>query len=96
MKFTKVLAGAAVLGGLSAGAVGGIAPATADPAPWPPMPAQPAAPPLPPPGPDTGEPPAWAPPMPVPPAWAAGNPQVWDEGWQHWGVWMNGVFIPTY
>ena len=17
-------------------------------------------------------------------------------GWQHWGVWMNGVFIPTY
>jgi hypothetical protein len=32
----------------------------------------------------------------VPPAWAAGNQQVWDEGWQHWGVWMNNVFVPTY
>lgn len=31
-----------------------------------------------------------------PPAWAMGNPQVWDDGWQHWGVWKNGVFIPTY
>ena len=46
--------------------------------------------------PDPGSPPAWAPPQPVPPSWAAGNKQVWDDGWQHWGVWINGVFVPTY
>ncbi|MGV0804729.1 hypothetical protein [Mycolicibacterium setense] len=47
-------------------------------------------------GPNPGTPPAWAPPKPASPAWGAGNPQVWDEGWNHWGVWMNGVFVPTY
>ncbi|MFS0896393.1 hypothetical protein [Mycolicibacterium litorale] len=30
------------------------------------------------------------------PAWANGNPQVWDQGWQRWGVWLNGVFVPTF
>ncbi len=40
--------------------------------------------------------PAWAPPKPVDPLWANGSQQVWDAGWQHWGVWMNGVFIPTF
>jgi hypothetical protein len=43
-----------------------------------------------------GADPAWAPPKPVDPTWAAGNKQVWDEGWNHWGVWVNNVFIPTY
>ena len=89
MKWKKVLAGAAVTGGLAAGAMGiGAATATAEPG-WVP-------PPVPPAGPTTGTPPAWAPPQPVPPAWAGGNPQVWDQGWQHWGVWINGVFVPTY
>jgi hypothetical protein len=46
--------------------------------------------------PDPGTAPAWAPPKPVTPLWANGNPQVWDEGWQHWGVWINDVFVPTY
>jgi hypothetical protein len=40
--------------------------------------------------------PSWAPPKPVDPVWANGSQQVWDAGWQHWGVWMNGVFIPTF
>jgi hypothetical protein len=53
-------------------------------------------PPAPPAGPQPAAAPAWAPPQPVPPAWANGNKQVWDAGWQHWGVWINGVFIPTY
>jgi hypothetical protein len=22
--------------------------------------------------------------------------RVWDAGSQHWGVWMNAVFIPTF
>lgn len=77
------------MGGLTAGAIGaGAATATAEPG-WTPPPAPPA-------GPHTGTPPAWAPPKPVDPLWAQGNPQVWDEGWQHWGVWVNGVFVPTY
>ncbi len=87
MKFINVVASAAVVGGLAAGALGlGTAVASADEMVVP----------LPPAGPNTGSAPAWAPPQPAPPAWAMGNPQVWDEGWQHWGVWMNGVFIPTY
>ncbi|CAN5617657.1 hypothetical protein BH09ACT7_BH09ACT7_53350 [soil metagenome] len=87
MRFTNVIASAAVVGGLTAGALGlGAAAAYAEPAPVP----------LPPAGPDAGQPPAWAPPKPVPPLWANGAPQVWDEGWQHWGVWLNGVFVPTY
>lgn len=53
----------------------------------------PAAPPA---GPNVGTTPAWAPPKPVDPSWANGNPQVWDAGWNHWGVWINGVFVPTY
>jgi len=88
MKLTKVLAPMAIAGGLAAAALGfGAAAASAEPMP---------APPAPPAGPNAGTPPAWAPPQPVAPLWANGNPQVWDEGWQHWGVWMNGVFIPTY
>jgi hypothetical protein len=72
------------------------------PAPPPPPPAAPAGygtpppPAAPPAGPDEGPPPAWAPPKPVDPVWANGNPQVWDKGWNHWGVWLNGVFVPTY
>jgi hypothetical protein len=93
MKFTDIVAGVAVAGGLAAGALGfSAATAGANPPP-PPAPGQPA---LPPAGPDAGTPPAWAPPKPVDPAWAAGNKQVWDEGWNHWGVWINGVFVPTY
>lgn len=89
MKWKKVLAGAAMVGGLTAGAAGyGATTAAAEPG-WTP-------PPVPPAGPSTGTPPAWAPPKPVDPMWAQGNPQVWDEGWQHWGVWVNGVFVPTY
>ncbi|MGE0216877.1 hypothetical protein [Mycolicibacterium sp.] len=88
MKLTGLLASAAVVGGLTAGAIGLSATASAQPG-WQP-------PPVPPAGPNTGQAPAWAPPQPVPPLWAQGNPQVWDEGWQHWGVWLNGVFIPTY
>jgi hypothetical protein len=87
MRFTKVIASTAVVGGLTAGALGlGAAAAYAEPAPVP----------LPPAGPDASAPPAWAPPQPVAPLWANGSPQVWDAGWQHWGVWLNGVFVPTY
>ncbi|KMO75345.1 hypothetical protein EV589_4006 [Mycobacterium sp. BK558] len=88
MKLTQVLASAAVFGGLTAGAMGIAGTAAAQPG-WTPPPAPPA-------GPSTGTPPASAPPKPVDPTWAAGNPQVWDQGWQHWGVWLNGVFVPTY
>ncbi|BBY26932.1 hypothetical protein [Mycolicibacterium sediminis] len=112
MMLRKVLAGAALVGGLTSGAMGlGAASAIAEPAP-PPAPGQPAPPPPPPPGqmwhpgppppaappaePNVGQPPAWAPPKPVDPSWANGQPQVWDQGWNHWGVWQNGVFIPTY
>lgn len=91
MRFVHVLASAAVVGGMAAGALGlGAATASAE---APPPPGQPA---LPPAAPDPGSPPAWAPPQPVPPSWAAGNKQGWDDGWQHWGVWINGVFVPTY
>ncbi|WP_276069716.1 hypothetical protein [Mycobacterium yunnanensis] len=41
-------------------------------------------------------PPPYAPPRPVDPIWADGNPQIWDRGWNHWGVWLNGVFVPTF
>ena len=87
MKLTQILASAAVFGGLAAGAMGIAGTAVAQPAPPPPAP---------PAGPHPGTPPAWAPPKPVDPTWAAGNPQVWDDGWNHWGVWLNGVFVPTY
>lgn len=89
MKFSGYLASAAVAGGLAAGALGfGAAAANAQPG-WTP-------PPVPPAGPSAGSAPAWAPPQPVAPLWAQGQPQVWDQGWQHWGVWLNGVFVPTY
>lgn len=88
MKLSQVLASAAVFGGLTAGAMGVASTAAAQPG-WVP-------PPVPPAGPNTGTAPASAPPKPVDPVWAAGQPQVWDEGWQHWGVWLNGVFVPTY
>ena len=88
MKLSQVLASAAVFGGLTAGAMGVASTAAAQPG-WVP-------PPVPPAGPNTGSAPASAPPKPVDPIWAAGQPQVWDEGWQHWGVWLNGVFVPTY
>jgi hypothetical protein len=87
MKLTQILASAAVFGGLTAGAMGIAGTAAAQPAPPPPMP---------PAGPHTSAPPAWAPPKPVDPSWANGQPQVWDTGWNHWGVWLNGVFVPTY
>jgi hypothetical protein len=86
MKLVEVLASAAVFGGLAAGAMGLGATASASPPPVP----------LPPAGPNPGSAPAWAPPQPAPPVWANGAPQAWDEGWQHWGVWLNGVFVPTY
>ncbi|MBV5243666.1 MULTISPECIES: hypothetical protein [Mycolicibacterium] len=88
MKLNQVLASAAVLGGLTAGAIGVASTASAQPG-WTPPPAPPA-------GPNVGQAPAGAPPKPVDPLWANGQPQVWDEGWQHWGVWLNGVFVPTY
>ena len=88
MKLSQVLAGAAVFGGLAAGAMGVVSTAAAQPG-WVP-------PPVPPAGPNAGQAPAGAPPKPVQPLWANGQPQVWDQGWQHWGVWLNGVFIPTY
>ena len=94
MKLLDIVAGAAVVGGLAASALGlSAATAGANPPAPPPAPGQPA---LPPAGPDAGTPPAWAPPKPVDPSWANGNKQVWDEGWNHWGVWINGVFVPTY
>lgn len=105
----KLIAGLAVAGGLVAGALGfGAASATAEPVPpfdpdyptpVPEVPGEPSVwlPPVAaPPGASVGEPPEWAPPKPAEPSWAAGNPQVWDQTWGHWGVWMNGVFIPTY
>ena len=110
MKLIQVLASAAVFGGLSAGAMGVASTAAAQEG-WNPPPAPPAGqdavhpaapagwnppPAAPPAGPNEGTPPAWAPPKPVDPSWANGQPQVWDEGWQHWGVWLNGVFVPTY
>ncbi|WP_137149229.1 hypothetical protein [Mycolicibacterium sp. CR10] len=89
MTLSGYLASAAVIGGLTAGALGfGAATASAQPG-WTP-------PPVPPAGPSVGQPPAGAPPKPVQPLWAQGQPQVWDQGWQHWGVWLNGAFIPTY
>ncbi|HTY29437.1 MAG TPA: hypothetical protein VMD51_15020 [Mycobacterium sp.] len=93
MRLKEIVVGAAVAGGLAAGALGltaATAGANPPPVPGQPMPAAPPA------GPNVGTAPAWAPPKPVDPSWANGNPQVWDEGWNHWGVWMNGVFIPTY
>lgn len=90
MRFTEFFAGAVVVGGVTAGAIGLGAGAAAA------APGDPVVPPMPPAAADPGQAPAWAPPQPVPPSWANGSPQVWDEGWQHWGVWMNGVFIPTY
>ncbi len=65
-------------------------------APPPPPPGAPAEYGAPPAGPNVGPPPPYAPPKPVDPSWAAGNPQVWDKGWNHWGVWINDVFVPTY
>jgi hypothetical protein len=29
-------------------------------------------------------------------SWANGNQEVSDQGWQHWGVWINGVFVPQW
>ncbi|MCV7015271.1 hypothetical protein [Mycolicibacterium madagascariense] len=89
MMFRRIAAGAAIAAGVMMG--WGAVDAAAAPAPG-----QPGAPVLPPAGPDAGTPPAWAPPKPVDPVWANGQPQVWDEGWNHWGVWENGVFVPTY
>ncbi|OYN75752.1 hypothetical protein CG716_24295 [Mycolicibacterium sphagni] len=94
MRLTHIAAGAAIAGGLAASALGlGAATASADPGWTPPGPAQPA---LPPAAPQPASAPAWAPPKPVQPAWSNGNPQVWDAGWNHWGVWVNNVFVPTF
>jgi hypothetical protein len=100
MRLTRVFASAAVAGAMAAGAFG-LSAATATATPLNPPsgygdPDQPGQPPAPPAGPQPGTAPASAPPKPVDPAWANGQKQVWDQGWQHWGVWMNGVFIPTY
>ncbi|WP_197379264.1 hypothetical protein [Mycolicibacterium mengxianglii] len=36
-------------------------------------------------------------PPPDPPAAASpSTPQAWDQGRQHWGVWINGIVVPTY
>lgn len=87
MRIKNVCAGAAVATALFAGPLALAATASAEPVPMPPAP---------PAGPTVASPPAWAPPKPVEPAWADGNPQVWDAGWNHWGVWVNGTFIPTF
>ena len=87
MKGIEVLAGAAVCVGIVGGALGvGATTATAAPPPGQPVPS----------GPNPGQPPAGAPPKPVDPVWANGEPQVWDTGWEHWGVWLNGAFVPTF
>lgn len=83
----NLCAGAAVATALFAGPLALAGTAGADPVPPPPVP---------PAGPTVASPPAWAPPKPADPAWANGNPQVWDAGWNHWGVWVNGTFIPTF
>lgn len=87
MRIKDVFAGAAVAATLFAGPAVMAATASAEPVPPPPVP---------PAGPTVASPPAWAPPKPVEPVWANGNPQVWDAGWNHWGVWVNGTFIPTF
>ena len=86
MNVKKMIVGAAVAGGLFVGPFAMVGTAVAEPAP----------PPLPPAGPSVGTAPDWAPPKPVDPAWAQGNSQVWDSGWNHWGVWINGTFVPTF
>ncbi|MCX2713781.1 hypothetical protein [Mycolicibacterium sp. J2] len=87
MRIKNVCAGAAVATALFAGPLALAATASAEPVPMPPAP---------PAGPTVASPPAWAPPKPVDPVWANGNPQVWDAGWNHWGVWVDGTFIPTF
>ncbi len=87
MNVKKMLVTVAAAGGLFVGPFAMAGAASAEPAPMPPAP---------PAGPSVTSPPAWAPPQPVPPLWAQGNPQVWDSGWNHWGVWMNGAFVPTF
>lgn len=85
MRMKKMAVTTAVAGALCAGAAGvgtGVAAATMAP--------------MPPPGPTVTAPPSWAPPKPADPMWAMGNAQVWDAGWNHWGVWVNGTFIPTF
>lgn len=87
MTMKKTAITAAVAGGLLAGAAGlgaGTANAIVPPPPMPPA------------GPTVTGPPSWAPPRPVQPVWSMGAPQVWDAGWNHWGVWMNGTFVPTF
>ncbi|MGE2717549.1 hypothetical protein ACQI4L_26100 [Mycolicibacterium litorale] len=69
MRLSKIVASAAVAGGVAAGMGLAAATANAEPAP---------------------------PPAPGQPAWANGSPQVWDQGWQRWGVWLNGIFVPTF
>jgi hypothetical protein len=87
MKLTRFIASAAIVGGLTAGAIAaGTTTAGAAPLPQVPLPAEPTP----------GTPPAWAPPKPVEPLWGNGQPVVWDQGWQHWGVWLNGAFVPTF
>jgi hypothetical protein len=94
MRLTYLAAGAAITGGLAVGAMGlSAATAAADPGYMPPGPAQPAVPPA---GPSPSSAPMWAPAKPAQPAWSNGQAQVWDAGWNHWGVWMNDVFIPTF
>jgi hypothetical protein len=94
MTLTRVFAGVLVAGGLAVGAAAvGATSASAAPLP---APTDDIVVPLPPAGPNPGPPPAWAPPKPVDPLWANGQPVVWDQGWQHWGVWMNGAFIFTF
>ncbi len=82
----KMLVGFAVAGGLFVGPFAMAGTAGAEQAPVP----------LPPAGPAVSTAPAWAPPKPADPIWAQGNPQVWDSGWNHWGVWINGAFVPTF
>jgi hypothetical protein len=85
-QFRTVVAGAVVVSGLTAGALGlGAAVASADPPPPPPLPAEQV------PGPP---PPDWAPPKPIQPVWSPDTPVVWDPGWGgKWGMWVNGQFI---
>jgi hypothetical protein len=76
----SLLAGAAIVGGVTAGALGT---ANAEP---PPPPGYPAG----------DVPPPGAPAKPPQPKWSPNTPVVWEQLGYRWGVWINGSFLPIY
>ncbi|MET0452973.1 MAG: hypothetical protein ABW137_14185 [Mycobacterium sp.] len=83
MKLIKTVAAVGiVLGGLTAGVLGGgIAGAE----------------PTPPPGYPVGDPPPPdAPKKPPTPDWSPTTPVVWEQLGHRWGVWINGSFLPLH